>query len=324
MAVAGKIPVFRSVGAGIGFLFGHFFSILRASLVPGLLAGVAMFALLWFVLPPAPQLKIQSLGYGQEVNPFFGLPFVVIYLMATLMFSIALAKVYFGQPIGALYAKFGVAELRLLAASFVVVLIVVLIAIGPVVTLFYGLYSDIDLTPIPATRHVVSIEPYGEQASTAFFVIGMASIVAFCAYFFVGLRLSLFLPVIVKEDRIGLRRSWSLMRGNVWRFLWLSLLVIVVGLIFLIPVIILFLLGLSALTGAEISEIDLNDTISLDNFLTLRGVVELGSEALMTLIVTSLYVGAMAYAYNRLAEDEAEGRTAARVAAEPRVKPAYL
>jgi hypothetical protein len=47
---------------------------------------------------------------------------------------------------------------------------------------------------------------------------GVAALASFCVYIYVLVRLTfLLIPVVVAENRIGLKRSWQLGRGNFWR-----------------------------------------------------------------------------------------------------------
>ena len=305
----GKIPVFRSLGAGIRFLVVHFPGIVRASVLPGLLVAAALFGLYWFILPVAPRLGLAQMGFGGAENPFYGLPFVVIYVAATLMLSIGLAKVYFKQPIGAIYARFGRPELLLLGATFTVILLTFLVSGLPLLGMALAVFSMVDPSafPEPTLRHVPVAETTPESDGMSIFVaLGLGVLVLAVLYVFLALRLGLFLPVVVKENRFGVWRSWKLMRGNVWRVIWLSLLMLIPAFLFLIPVGMLAYSALFAVTGEEADMIILNGPLSLESFLTLPGLVMLGANGLSYLVITSLYVGAFCFAYAKLAEDDAQ------------------
>ncbi len=304
---AGKIPVFRSVGSGIQFLFVRFFRILRVSIVPALIAGAVMFALHWFILPAIPGSGLQSLGGDGLRNPYYGLPLAALYVGAVAMFTIGLAKAYFDKPIGGLYASFGAPEWRFIGATTAVAVLTVFIYFLPVVGLAWVLFNYVDFSSVPQQmiRHVEVVTGIHEQDMSMIIVTVLAGMALAIFYVFVAFRLSLFLPVIIQERRLGIRRSWTLMRGNVWRLIFVILFLAVAFAVILFPVLLGTFVLLGAVSGGDLDKVSLDGRVTIDSFLTLPGFILLLANAFTYLLFMSLYVGALGFAYEKLTEDEA-------------------
>ncbi len=315
----GKIPVFRTAGAGIRFLFVNFFKILRASVVPGLIAGVSLFALHWYVMPGLAGQSV--IGLGRVQNPFYGLPFVAVYLFAILMFSVGLARVYFGQPIGLIYSRVGPQELRFFGGTLTVVLLMFLLCGLPLLFLFWVVFYFIEANtflaffglktlPLPVTRHVTVASVVNQQELSLLTVVAIAAIALLCLYLFLSLRLSILLPVVVQERRLGVLRSWQLTNGNFWRLFFVFAILFVSLYILMIPFLILVSLLMQWLFLEQGGRVTIGGSVTIDSFRTAMGLFILALDAFFYLIVTSLFVGALGYAYKKLTLDESEAAAA--------------
>ena len=300
----GKIPVFRTAWAGVHFLFANFFNVVRASILPGLIAGTSLFALHWYVLPGLAGGTV--LGIGEVRNPFLGLPIVAVYLFAVLMFSVGLARVYFGQPTSTLYAGARAQEFRFLGGTATAVLLMFVVCGLPLLVLAWTLFSFVDFStlPRPVTRHVTVASTAGQQDMSMFAVIGVATAALLCFYVFMSLRFSLLLPVVAQENRFGVMRSWKLTNGNFWRLLFVLLLVSIAAMLLAIPFFMVLSPLLETVTGAPVGRLEMGGPITLDSFLTVPGLIRLGADAIYYLVIMSVYVGALSYAYQKLASDE--------------------
>ena len=284
----GKIPVFRTVGAGISFLFMRFPGIVRAAIVPGLFAGASLFAMHWYVLPSLTQ--ESAFGDATIRNPYLAAPFVIVYLFATTMFFVGVTKVYFREPIGVLYAGSRTDEWRLLGGTVGVVLFMFLVCGVPTLGLIWAAFTFLDVSTVapPVTRHVNQVPLSLEQDSSLVLLLALGAFVLLCFYVFLAMRFTLLVPAAVKDGRFGMWRSWQLMRGNVWRMIFVSFFALFPLLLFMAPVLAGVFWLMTRVSEDEITGIVLNGTINIDSFLTLPGLIMLAGDALVYLLATAL------------------------------------
>ncbi len=301
----GKIPVFRTVGAGISFLVVRFPGIVRAAIVPGLLAGASLFAMHWYVLPNLTQ--ESAFGDATIRNPFLAVPFVLVYLFATIMFFVGVAKVYFREPIGLLYGGSRTDEWRLLGGTVGVVLFMFLVCGLPTLGLIWVAVTFLEFSTVapPVTRHVNQVPLSLEQDSSLVLMLALGVIVLFCFYMFLAMRFSLLVPAAIKDGRFGMWRSWKLMRGNVWRMIIVTFLALFPLLLFLLPVLAGVFWLMTLVSEDEVTGIELNGTINIDSFTTVPGLIMLAGDALLYMLATALFIGMFSYAFQKLSEDEA-------------------
>lgn len=293
-----KIPVFRSLGAGFGFVLLRIFGILRASLLPiaiSVAAFVAAFVLIFPngidpASPPKPE-DLQNIGYI--------LPLYLVVGAASLMLFAGITKVYFKEPIGLLYIRFGAAELRLLIASIIVFLIIAIVCGGPMIGLLVALGGMADPTAVSQTTDTVGGLPFSQ---TQFAIISVAGLLLFFVYLFLAFRFGLITPVVVNEKRIGVGRSWTLMRGNVWRLFFLMLLVLILAGAIIAGVDV-------GLRGTALGSFDaqfntalVNGNIDAAMFATPLGAAYIALQLGYYLFIYGLFIGATSYAYQTLAD----------------------
>jgi hypothetical protein len=237
----GKIPVFRSVGAGLGFAVGRFFTVLRVDWLPMLLFAATTGASYWLD-PGGDPFEFAGETTSMENAPLL---FVIglVNFAALLMLIIALTKAYFreGDAGRFFYFKFGGGELRLIGAYFIMAFLILFLlmfvmaaaaAIGYAL-IMVGVISEAEVDALMAMGAADGQQMGPALLWLVFPTLAVAVIVFYWAIF----RVSLVLPVIVKENRIGVFRSWSLMKGNVWRMIAVMFLMLFGSIIVILPIV---------------------------------------------------------------------------------------
>ena len=217
----GKIPVLRCVGAGIAFGIGRLFSVIRAGWFALLIMYASLLGVFWVAFPswmsewPPKQETSSNFTESLAYIPLFYL----ILVMAVVMLSTGITKAYFRQPIGWLYFRFGAAEIRALIALVVIYFLLILanvVVLGGFAAIA-GLFLDTAnaQSPNPDPNFAISdfaqLAPLGVIPGVLFFIL------FFLLNIYLMLRFSLVMPIIVREKRVGVIRSFRLTRRNVWR-----------------------------------------------------------------------------------------------------------
>ncbi len=314
----GKIPVFRSLGAGLYFAFFRFISVLRGGLLPGLVLVAATGAFFWYSAPWA----IDPEAPPPIPDPAFVGVFYLVSIVTGLMLAAGLTTAYFREPMGPFYLRFWSAEFRLLLAMIIIYIIVLIGVAVPAVALFavIGVATGTDIMgQLPDIRY--GSEQGLQLADAGFVLIGVAGIAIGVWALFLILRFGLVLPVIVSEKRIGVGRSWSLMRGNTLRLFGLFVLLTIVTYVLLILGIVAA--GQSPLGGFldEVFRRVQDGTFEPNMLLSPLGAALLLLPVIAYLIFYAMMIGAVARAYEALAEAELIGEIPSPAKRKPAVKP---
>ena len=220
-----KIPVGATIAQAYRFAFGGFAQILRTIWLPWLILATSGFLLRSSTVALSTALTTRDFANISHLLipmiPFYALTIILLFMQIAGITQLAL-----GIPTGSPYYYFSVGKpvWRLLGASLLVVAIFIgsyflLLAGGILLGLIVGIlgklmgFSDL-------TRGVLAI------AGVIVFIA------AFGAYIYTLVRLTFFLnPVVIAEQRISFKQSWTLGSGNFWR-------IVVVMLAIIVPVIV--------------------------------------------------------------------------------------
>jgi len=219
-----KIPLEETIIDAYKFFFQNIISIIGTVWFP-VVVFVAVFGALivsivpheWltghFVAPPNPEAFFLS-----RLGLIFAAEAIVLPLglLISAMIRVGVLRLAVGENTGVtlIWFSLGAKVWRMVGAMFLTVIgcvVVAGVAIGAVV-LAYGLLQAIPHLPAAVTVLVTVI----------------LAIAAIVGVIYVLVRQFFFLPaVIVAENKIGLKRSWALGQGNVWRaiVIWLAVII---------------------------------------------------------------------------------------------------
>jgi len=206
-----KIPFERTIANAYRFAFSNILTILGIGWFPFLLVGLVAAGLIFALLP---QLSVL-LTMGQDkwspaqivaaVMPMVGAAslIVIVQIIATSMVSVGVMRKALGQHPGPylFFFSLGSQVWRLIGAY----VLVVLLAWGS------GLLLALAITGVSIVL---------SKISTSIQVLGTTLMVVAAVWWWIYalVRVQFFLPaIVVAENHIGIRRSWSLGRGNFWR-----------------------------------------------------------------------------------------------------------
>ena len=198
-----KIPVGATIARTYGFVFGRFFALL----------GIVWLS--WAVIAVGALLlrsQTMALSAAATTHSFSGvglallvlIPFYLVMLVLVLMQYMGFTELALGQRQGSPYFYFKLGQpLWLLVLSFVL-LILIFIAIGLPMAMGIGLLSG------------ALVAAGGKLAGgLAGAILGL---ILPCGFIYFVVRLSFLLaPIVVAEKHIGLKRAWTLGKGNFWR-----------------------------------------------------------------------------------------------------------
>jgi len=261
-----KIPVVDAIGAAYRFAFGRLGAVIGTAWLPILILLVLTTFLTAAVMPdllagppqpavveahPSPVMTVQMAWHHQAAwhsgsasgaTQLSGLIMVypVVSLMTLIFSGMAAAgmmAVALGlkQP-GWVYFSFGAPVRRMIAASFMVDVLLVLLAVVLFAVFLAASYgAGLPLPPpdapllswikLPFNQfmicHIVPSRcpPVGVRAG-----LGLLGFVELCVLIYASIRVSFFLaPVVVGEERIGIGRAWALGGGNFWRIVYVMI-----------------------------------------------------------------------------------------------------
>jgi len=206
-----KIPFERTIANAYRFAFTNILTILGIGWFPFLLVALTGAGLTYALLPQLGAMLTTSHDKWSQaqvlvsVTSFGGALFVLVLvtIIASAMVNVGVMRKALGQHPGPYFIFFslGAQVWRLIGAY----ILVMLLAWGIALFLGFGIAGVSILLAKVST---------GVQAlGTALMII-----VAFCWSLYALVRVQFFLPaVVVAENHIGIRRSWNLGRGNFWR-----------------------------------------------------------------------------------------------------------
>ncbi len=283
-----KLPVFRTVGRAYGFFLKKFFSIIHVSWFGIALLTLLMVGAYYFqVNPQLGKSTIWVAGYfvGQVAGMIIG---VVVF--------IGLVKVYFDMPRekGLIYFMIDSAFWRFIIANILTYLLVLL---WTALFIFAEIAGAAVLSGVDPSLLMQDTQKLLELLTPLSKVIlSTGLIVYFIGFVLLAVRLQLFYPVIVVEQKIGLWRSWKITKNNFWRLIGAS---IVLG--SSAALILFVLLGAAAfILGVSDFSIESGGTVDLKPQ-TLTTTIAWGSLALLTMLFFySISVGFSSAAYEAL------------------------
>ena len=208
-----KLPVFKAIGATFAYFTGAFGTVLRIMWLPLLLMGTG----LAFVMPGYFEASIAVMALGPQPDPqtvlplfaplmkWMGLMMLVLAIGYPMLFAGVMRHVIRGEaPRAPFYLSYGADEIRVLI-TFVLTMILlgVVYVIGVIaIAIFLGIIG-------------VAAAAGGGIIAAVLAPVAIVAFIGVTVWF--ALRLSLALPAAVGERGIGVSKSWSFARGNVWR-----------------------------------------------------------------------------------------------------------
>jgi len=210
-----KIPVGATIGHAYSFAFKDFLKILGVMWVPFVIMMAATLALGTQVTAFTNALTTKNFAAVSNVISVLG-PAYILFLFLIVMQILGITELALGKRQGAspyFFFTLGKPLWRLIGAYLLVVLLLIaailvfVFAAGILAAIFTGV-----------TGVAKGAKPSGAAAG----VLGLAVVIivpiVYCAFIYGLVRQTFFLtPVVVAEERLGLRRAWSLGRGNFWR-----------------------------------------------------------------------------------------------------------
>ncbi len=194
-----KLPVGNVASQSLNFAWSNFGTLLRIGWFP--LLASAIFSAVANFPSLANDAAGTTVGGYAIVVLLAGIGATVLWAM----FAVAVHRmILLDEPASDewFYLRFTGQEIRYAIAPFLIGLIPILVLIG-VVVLFFGA----DVISVPESRaDTPAIQLLGLFLGIALFV-------------YVAVRLILVMPIIVAEGKIGIRRAWSISKGNFWRLI---------------------------------------------------------------------------------------------------------
>jgi hypothetical protein len=239
-----KLPVFSTFGNALGFAFGSFLTCLRLAWLPVTLLFVTQQAVEWLLLGDMlarmPDLKAMEhenplvafkviVAMWQQMAP---LQIALMLLQALVIAAVAVSihrVILFGdrREGSLLNFSFGKTEfmyMLMAAAMSIFVLAILASVLLPAVYIVAdgnlpGFIEGFRRFPDNVTELV---------RSGGFGLLGIAYLLAWILVIYVSIRLAVWPPSVVATGSLSPAEPWSLMRGNVWRFIGLVALCVIV------------------------------------------------------------------------------------------------
>lgn len=226
----GKIPVGATIGHAYRFAFKDFLKILGVMWVPFAIMVAATLALGTQVTAFTNAMTTRNFAAVASVMDVLG-PAYILFLILIAMQILGITELALGKRQGSspyYFFTLGKPLWRLIGAYLLVVLL--LIAAIFVFVFVAGIFTAI-------FAGVTGVAKGAKPSGAAAGVLGLAVIIlipiVYCAFIYGLVRQTFFLtPVVVAEEKLGLRRAWSLGRGNFWR-MFVVILALMVPFVFL-------------------------------------------------------------------------------------------
>ncbi len=249
----GKIPVFRSVGAGLRFFFGDFWRILRVAWFPGLLIVLAAATARYMTAIPA----LAGMSDGQVVSFLQGWGSVlsVLGLFEMLMMLVVLVGLYRlflddFRPRGFAYFRLSGDEWRVAGLSILIIEITVIaflcIAIAGIAGAvgFVFLTSDnwawvVNLRETSASFGLVAawVGQHGPSLFLFYILFGIALTI------WINLRFAFAVPASIEHYAGTLGNAWKFTKHNALRLLGFGIVLSFVLLVLLLTLFFLLIMG---------------------------------------------------------------------------------
>ncbi len=204
-----KIPVGATIAHAYRFAFGSFvkiFAVVWMTWVIATALGFLMMRPMLQLLAPGATPDPVAIGHSFIMI----VPFYLLVLVLLMVQFAGLTRLALGLPMPSSYFYFSLGKpvWRLMGAF----LLILLIFAG------CGAGAGIVIGLLGATAALVARA--GEVMATEILglVASVTALVVYCALIYGMVRLTFLLnPVVIAEERIGLKRAWQLGKGNFWR-----------------------------------------------------------------------------------------------------------
>jgi hypothetical protein len=216
-----KIPVGATVAHAWRFAFGDFFKILGVMWLPLAIAWLPGIFMRQRMMEVSAQITARSFS-GLGAAMWFLVPFYLAVMILLFMQIIGIAKLALGRRSGPVWFYFSLDKpvWRLIGSFLLLILACIL---GWLAVLLGDFLAGFLLRSLIGT-----IDNKAVKAILGFLTI-IALIAPWCAYFYCAIRLTFLLTPVVaaEEDGFALARSWTLGLGNFWRMLAILLVIFV-------------------------------------------------------------------------------------------------
>jgi hypothetical protein len=299
-----KIPVGAVVAQTFNFTFGGFLNLLRVSWLPQLIiVGLLAFGM----LPVMSDVLAAQSGQpgatppGAAVALLFPAYLVIMVMICSQMVAVAQTALSPSENGGWFHLPFGEPVWRLIGAYILFILIFVGAALGMA---FAGFLLGATIGGASATA--------GNGVGAAIALIAaLVPLMIYALFIFVAVRLgALLTPVVVAEKSIGLRRSWTLTRGNFWRLFAIFLLVFLpfmavemVAIFALMPSLPVMQPGMAP---EQVQAAILGWEAEMSSAMLAYSYVVIPFLALFSVLFYGALIGAQCFAYRALVQSESE------------------
>ena len=216
------IPVFRLMRVAYGFGFTHFFKVFfQLFLVLVLLVGAAAYLFLQYGVYLPWNLRLDTLGSV----PLVAWGIYGVLLLGTVMLNTGILRIYLHEYRPSFFGlRFGQDEALLLAGYLVHMLVIgvaFLVIFAASFAAIYGVINEFDYSALTLESIPGHVETAfsGTLSSSSMAVVIAGAAIGVTSFLFIVARFSLFVPVNMTEDILGLARSWKFTKGNVLRLL---------------------------------------------------------------------------------------------------------
>jgi hypothetical protein len=202
----GKIPVGATIAYAYRFAFGSFVKILGVMWLTWALMMVPAFLIMRQMTAFMSAAAAQDPGALLGAMPLFLALYILIILMLFVQIA-GLTRLALGLPMPSPYYYFSLGKpvWRLVGACLLVALIAFVAAI--VVGIVIGILGAI-----------TAIATGGGVSAASGLVVIAITLIVYGVMIYGMVRLGFLLnPVVIAEERIGLKRAWQLGKGNFWR-----------------------------------------------------------------------------------------------------------
>lgn len=211
-----KIPVGQTIAFAYRFLISEIATIVGLAWIPAILAALAGFAAQYYGISHSALLEAGDAQTGATYLVITIVSLAVMVFTSSIV-AVAISRQVLGQRtpgIVVAYFAAGRSEWRMAAASVRFMLgALVLLALAAAITVLAFVLAGVPLD-----------SPDRIQPTPAALLAALISWVVFLYAFATIMRMGFLLPpVIVAEEKAGLRRSHDLIKGNFWRMLAVTL-----------------------------------------------------------------------------------------------------
>jgi hypothetical protein len=224
------LPIFAIVGRSLWFVVANLFSLFRLTWLPCAALVAAGWGLAYAVVSQSPGLTFEKLdendlftyaAYTSLVLQGLALSVVAVQVHRIILFGDRRPNVYFAFPFGRTELLYVVMGALTYVALFVLLLIVILGVVAVVVAVSAGA----SVTEALAQQFSHYMAAGKDAEPSAVFVAGavFATIFVYVLIIWIMLRLTVWPPAVVANNRLALGEALGLTKGRVWALLGLMI-----------------------------------------------------------------------------------------------------